>query len=143
MLWPPDHTLVNVGLASTATDNCDGVRPVTIIVFGNEDDQDPTGDGTFSPDAKDVAPGTLRLRSERKGNGSGRVYLIRSSATDLAGNAGINCATVTVSHDNTAESVGFATTQAANARAYCLSHNGAAPPGYFVIGDGPVIGPIQ
>jgi hypothetical protein len=142
-LWTPDHTLVNVGLASTATDNCDGARPVTVSVFGNEDDQDPTGDGTFSPDAKDIAPGTLRLRSERKGNGSGRVYLIRSSATDLAGNVGINCATVTVPHDNTAASIAVVTTQAANARAYCLSRSGAVPPGYFVIGDGPVIGPIQ
>jgi len=27
--------------------------------------------------------------------------------------------------------------------AYALSHNGAPPAGYFVIGDGPVIGPKQ
>jgi hypothetical protein len=33
--------------------------------------------------------------------------------------------------------------QAAAAKAYCLAHNGAPPPGYFVIGDGPVIGPKQ
>ncbi|HEU5236208.1 MAG TPA: hypothetical protein VFU37_03655 [Pyrinomonadaceae bacterium] len=32
---------------------------------------------------------------------------------------------------------------AAAAGAYALSHSGAAPPGYFVIGDGPIIGPKQ
>ena len=35
-------------------------------VFGDEDDELPTGDGKFSPDAKNIAPGTLRLRSERQ-----------------------------------------------------------------------------
>jgi hypothetical protein len=33
--------------------------------------------------------------------------------------------------------------QAAAARAFCEANNGAAPPGYFVIGDGPIIGPKQ
>jgi hypothetical protein len=37
-------------------------------------------------DARDIAPGTLRLRAERKGNGDGRVYLIVASATDGSGN---------------------------------------------------------
>ena len=111
--------------------------------MGNEDDPDPTGDGTFSPDAKNIAPGTLLLRSERKGTGGGRVYLIRSSATDLAGNVGFNCTAVTVPHDTTAASIAFVAAQAASASAYCLANHGAAPPSYFVIGDGPVIGSIQ
>ena len=33
--------------------------------------------------------------------------------------------------------------QAAAAKAFCEANNGAAPPGYFVIGDGPIIGPKQ
>lgn len=33
--------------------------------------------------------------------------------------------------------------QAAAASAYCESHGGMLPPGYFVIGDGPIIGPKQ
>jgi hypothetical protein len=32
---------------------------------------------------------------------------------------------------------------AAAAKSYADSHNGAAPPAYFVIGDGPVIGNKQ
>jgi hypothetical protein len=51
-LWPPDHNLVNVGLSVSATDNCDNTPTITVFVFGDEDDEEPTGDGTHSPDAK-------------------------------------------------------------------------------------------
>jgi len=142
-LWPPDHGLVNVGLAATAIDNCDGSRPVTIAGFGDEEDEEPTGDGTFSPDAKNIGPGTLRLRSERKGDGDGRVYLIKATAADLAGNVGFNCVAASVPLSSSASFIASAAAQTTSAEAYCLSHNGAPPPGYFVVGDGPVIGPIQ
>jgi hypothetical protein len=33
--------------------------------------------------------------------------------------------------------------QAAAARAFCQANGGAAPAGYFFVGDGPVIGPKQ
>jgi hypothetical protein len=33
--------------------------------------------------------------------------------------------------------------QAAAAKTYCLAHGGMPPANYFVIGDGPVIGPKQ
>ena len=33
--------------------------------------------------------------------------------------------------------------QAAAAKTFCQQHTGAAPPGYFVVGGGPVIGPKQ
>src|SRR4029077_6649492 len=80
-LWPPKHDLVNVGLNATSTDNC-GSPVISVKVFGNEDDEMDTGDGNFSPDAKNIAPLTLRLRSERQGRGDGRVYLIVVTATD-------------------------------------------------------------
>ena len=66
--WPPSHNLVNVGLNVTATDNCPEEIAIGVEVFGDEDDEAPTGDGNFSPDAKDIAPNTLRLRAERKGD---------------------------------------------------------------------------
>jgi hypothetical protein len=42
-----------------------------VQVFGNENDQTPTdSQGTvFSPDANNIAPGTLRLRAERSDSG--------------------------------------------------------------------------
>ena len=85
LLWPPDHNLVNVGLGASVKDVCNP-NPVTkVLVFGNEDDETPTGDGNFSPDAKNIGLTTLRLREERKGDGRGRIYLNVVRATDASG----------------------------------------------------------
>jgi hypothetical protein len=130
-----------VGLSASASDNCPGTV-ISVAVFGDEDDETPTGDGTFSPDAKNIAPGTLRLRAERIGDGDGRVYLIIVTATDAAGNVSRCCRTVTVAHDQSKSSAASVAAQAAVAQAYCEQH-GTAPPGYFVIGDGPIVGPKQ
>jgi hypothetical protein len=83
------------------------------------------------------------LRSERKGNEDGRVYLIVVKAVDAKGNVGLCVQTVVVPHDQSQASLNSVQLQAAAAQAYALSHNGAPPPSYFVIGDGPIIGPIQ
>src|SRR5262249_14144008 len=77
-----NHNMVDVGLAARARDASEGELPVTVSVFGDEDDEMQTGDGNFSPDATDIAVGSLRLRAERQDNGDGRVYLIRVEATD-------------------------------------------------------------
>jgi hypothetical protein len=142
-LWPPNHDLVNVGLSVSAVDACDANLTITVMVFGDEDDEEPTGDGTHSPDAKDIARGTLRLRSERKGDADGRVYLIVIKATDDAGNVGVACCTVVVPLSQSQADRNAVDAQAASARSYCQMHNGAPPPTYFVIGDGPIIGPRQ
>ena len=143
VLGPPNHNMINVGLSGSATDNCPGPLTITVEVFGDEDDESPTGDGNHSPDAKSIAVGTLRLRSERKGDADGRVYLIVVKATDMAGNVGVCCTTVVVPHDQKAASLASVQAQAAAAKAFCQANGGAPPPGYFVIGDGPVIGPKQ
>jgi hypothetical protein len=142
-LWPPEHDLINVGLAARATDNCDGSGlPVTVLVFSDEDELAPAS-GNFSPDAKNLGVGTLRLRSERRGDADGRVYLIVTKSTDSSGNTGFCSSTVTVTHDQSAASIASVAAQAAAAQAYASSHNGAPPPGYFVIGNGPIVGPKQ
>src|SRR5207245_5763562 len=105
VLLPTNHDLGNVGLTATAVDNCDGVLPVTVRGVPNEEDEEATGDGRFSPDAKDLASGTLRLRQERKGNGDGRVYLIISYAVDAAGNVGFSCSTVGVPQNASKKSI--------------------------------------
>jgi hypothetical protein len=130
--------LVNVGLAATANE------PATfnVQVFGDEDDQTPTTltpVTVHSPDAKDIAVGTLRLRAERVDSEDGRVYLIVVKATDANGNSSNACHTVVVPR----KKKGDVDAQAAAAKAFCEANNGAAPPGYFVIGDGPIVGPKQ
>jgi len=143
IFWSPNHSLINEGLSARATDDCDPNPAITVQVFGDEDDELPTGDGTYSPDAKNLAPGTLRLRAERAQKGDGRVYLIVVTATDASGNKAVSCCTVVVPKDQTKKNLASVNSQAAAAQAYCTTHNGAAPPGYFVIGDGPIIGPKQ
>jgi len=143
LLWPPNHDLVNVGFTATAFDVCSGPLPVTVAVAGDEDDEMGPGDGNHSPDAKDLGSQTLRLRSERVGGSDGRVYLIVPGAVDASGNAGFNCCTVVVPHSQSPASIASVNAQAAAAQAFCAAHGGTAPAGYFVIGDGPVIGPKQ
>ena len=141
-LWPPNHELVDVGLTASAVDNCASPLPITVHVFGDEDDEMPTGDGNFSPDARDIAPGTLRLRRERRGDADGRVYLSVESTSDGSGNSSFACCTVAVPHDQSRAALMSINAQASAAEAFCAA-NGTAPPGYFVVGDGPVVGPKQ
>jgi hypothetical protein len=144
LLSPPKHDLLNVGLSVIATDDVDSAPAIQVQVFGDEDDQAPTSNGMiYSPDAKNLAPATLRLRAERKNSGNGRVYLIVVKATDASGNVGFDCCTVVVPSGTSKRSIKSANTQAAAAATFCKTHNGSAPAGFFVIGDGPVIGNKQ
>jgi uncharacterized repeat protein (TIGR01451 family) len=136
-----NHELINVGLsalASGGTASCPP-GPLTVQVFGNEDDQTPTANNeVFSPDAKDIAVSTLRLRAERVNTGNGRVYLIvvRSGSS-------FSTVTVVVPKSSSGKDVNAVNAAAAAAKSFADAHNGAPPAGYFVIGDGPVIGSKQ
>jgi hypothetical protein len=148
ILQQNNHTMTNVGLAVAKSDICTTSPTVTVRVFGNEDDQTPTDNqGTvFSPDANNIAPGTLRLRAERSDSGPGRVYLIVVKAIDGAGNFSLSASTVVVPKSTSAASTSAVNTLAAAARAFALNptnKNNPQPPGYFVIGDGPLIGSKQ
>ena len=74
--------------------------------------------------------------------GDGRVYLIVVKATDAAGNVSYSVETVVVPPSRSAGDLAIVNAQASAARAYFLA-NLAQPPGYFMIGDGPVTGPKQ
>jgi DNA/RNA endonuclease G (NUC1) len=139
-----NSNMVNVGLTARATDNSGEPVTIQVAVFGDEDDQTPTfHDTVFSPDAKDIAPITLRLRGERVEDNDGRVYLIVITATDTSGNISRNYETVVVPKSNKQANIDSVNAQAAAAKSYAQSHGGTPPPGYFVIGDGPIIGPKQ
>jgi len=97
----------------------------------------------MSPDAKNIALGTLRLRSERRDTGDGRVYLIVVKTSDGTGNGAFSCTTVTVPNGNGGPPQASVNAQAAAAKTFCTNNGGAAPAGYFLVGDGPVIGPKQ
>jgi uncharacterized repeat protein (TIGR01451 family) len=138
------HDLINVGLMASATDGPCGTPTLTIQVFGDEDDETPTAKNeVFSPDAKDFEVETLRLRAERVNNGNGRVYLIVVKATDAAGQTGFATLTAVVSKSNSPKDTNSVIAQAAAAKAFADANMGAAPAGFFVIGDGAIIGPKQ
>jgi hypothetical protein len=145
LLTSTNSDLINVGLNATATDNSGTPVQIQVAVFGDEDDETPTKQNILhSPDAKDIGPdNTLRLRAERVEANDGRVYLIIVTATDTSGNVSRSYHTVVVPKSNKQANIDSVNAQAAAAVSYAQTHNGAPPPGYFVIGDGPIIGPKQ
>jgi VCBS repeat-containing protein len=143
LLTSTNSTLINVGLTASATDNSGETVDIQVSVYGDEDDETPTFNNTVhSPDAKDIAPVTLRLRAERVEENNGRVYLIVVTATDTSGNVSRNYHTVVVPKNNKQANIDMVIAEAAAAKLYAET-SGNPPPGYFIIGDGAVIGPKQ
>ena len=134
LLWPPNHNLIQVGLSYTTSDNGGGTVTSSVAVFSDEDDLTAES-GDQSPDAKDA----LRLRAERSGTGDGRVYLIVVTATDTSANTSHACATVVVPKSMSAADMNAVSAQAAAAVSQCST----IPAGYYVVGDGPAVGPKQ
>jgi predicted extracellular nuclease len=94
-LWPPNHKYADVQATIAADDNFDDSLDVSVSATSNEPD-DGTGDGDTANDIVIVDDDSLRLRAERAGDGSGRVYTITWRATDDCGNSVTDSATVTV-----------------------------------------------
>jgi hypothetical protein len=98
VLWPPNHKMVPVRISVLATDACCQVRSRIVSVRCNEV-VNSTGDGNTSPDWEITGPLTLKLRAERAGKGTGRIYYITVQSTDCAGNTTMGRTIVTVPHD--------------------------------------------
>ncbi len=144
-----DHTMKDVGFSRSATDACQGSLSTTVRVFANEQEQAPTstgGDGTTSPDARGpgtcFSSGNLRLRQERLNNGSGRIYLIVTSATDSSSNTGWSCATVVSPRSNKKNDINNVLAAASAVRTVCNQFD-AIPTNYYQIGSCTVIGSKQ
>lgn len=102
VLWPANHKMVPVRVSVLATDVCGEVRSRITSVRCNEA-VNSTGDGNTSPDWEITGPLTLKLRAERAGNGSGRIYYITVQSTDAAGNSTTGRTIVTVPHSQGAK----------------------------------------
>jgi len=95
VLWPPNHKMVNVTVSYQEQSAC----PVTctLSVTSNEP-VNGTGDGDTGPDWEVIDAHHVRLRAERSGGGSGRIYTITITCTDSQGNTSTATTTVSVPH---------------------------------------------
>lgn len=103
VLWPANHKMKNVDVSYSSTDNCPGAVTCTLSVTSNEH-VNGMGDGNTGDDWEIVNNHSVKLRAERSGAGTGRIYTITIRCTDQAGNTGVATTTVTVPHDMSARS---------------------------------------
>src|SRR5262249_53419991 len=80
-----------------------------------------------------IGSATLQLRSQRQGNGTGRVYLIVAMASNSAGTSFDVCSVV-VPHDNSPASIQAVQQQAAAAETYFQKFQ-AVPAGFVLLGS--------
>lgn len=104
-IWAPNHQYdsFNINdLVASVSDNCDstiGVNSVVIASVSSDEPVNSNGDGNTT---NDIVIGdeckSVQLRSERMGDGNGRVYTINLQVADAAGNVGTATGKVTVPH---------------------------------------------
>ena len=95
-LWPPNHKYVTVQVAIEVGDDRDPSPSVELVSVVSNEPDDGVDDGNTRDDIVIVDDDTFRLRAERSGSGTGRVYTITYRATDACGNESVVTATVTV-----------------------------------------------
>lgn len=96
LLWPPNHKMVAVTI-SYSVQSC-APTTCTLSVSSNEP-VDGKGDGHTSPDWLIVDATHVKLRAERSGAGSGRIYTTTIACTDQLGQTAQATAKVNVPHD--------------------------------------------
>jgi hypothetical protein len=86
--------MVDVTVDYSENDNCSA--PVCTLSVTSNEPVNGTGDGDMAPDWEVIDAHHLRLRAERAGTGSGRIYTITATCTDTAGNSSSRTVTVSV-----------------------------------------------
>jgi uncharacterized repeat protein (TIGR01451 family) len=97
VLTKPNHKMVDITVNYSVSDNCGAVGCV-LSVASNEP-ENGLGDGDVSPDWEVLDAHHVRVRNERSGEGTGRIYTITITCTDSAGNLSTQNVTVTVPHN--------------------------------------------
>ncbi len=99
LLWPPNHKYVKVIPTASMSDACVASTNVELVSVTSSEPDNGLGDGDTANDIVINADGTVSLRAERSGTGSGRIYTITYKATDIAGNSTTASAISVVPHN--------------------------------------------
>jgi hypothetical protein len=99
MLWPPNHKMVRVNLSIDVEDICDSTPTCYVMDVTSNEPINGIGDGNTEPDWIVTGDGTVMLRAERSGPGSGRVYYVLVRCEDDSGNGAEHTLEVIVPHD--------------------------------------------
>lgn len=99
VLWPPNHKLIQITIDANVSDDCTATTWKIVSVSSNES-QSGKGSGHTPSDWQINGDHKVKLRAERAGNGSGRIYTVAVQAWDAAGNPSeLKTVTVSVPHD--------------------------------------------
>jgi cysteine-rich repeat protein len=98
-LWPPNHKFVPITIEGVTDPDGDSVS-ITVTAVAQDEPVDASGDGNTCGDAEGVGTGAVALRSERSGEGDGRVYHVAFRAADPLGLFCTGEVQVCVRHDN-------------------------------------------
>lgn len=99
VLWPANHKMARVTVNASASDNCGGNPVCRITSVSSNEPVNGLGDGDTAPDWEIIGKLALKLRAERSGKGSGRIYTISVMCADVVGNSSTGEVSVSVPHD--------------------------------------------
>ncbi len=99
VLWPPNHRMVPVEVAAVVADTCDPSARCRILSVSSSEPESGVGEGDKAPDWELAGEMNVRLRAERFGAGSGRLYTITLHCTDGSNNTSVTTVSVSVPHD--------------------------------------------
>ncbi len=102
-IWPPNHKLVPVTIGIEFTDALSGTDAFWLTAVASNEPDAGSGGGDKPNDIQgftvDTDDTTGKLRAERAGDGSGRVYTFGYTGRDVAGNEATCTTVATVPHD--------------------------------------------
>ncbi|HET6890303.1 MAG TPA: proprotein convertase P-domain-containing protein [Pyrinomonadaceae bacterium] len=98
LLRPPNHKMRDITVNYSVSDNCTAAGAIITSIYSvtSNEPVNGTDDGDTAPDWEIVNNHLVKLRAERSGNGTGRIYTITIKATDAAGNRSFQTVTVSV-----------------------------------------------
>jgi hypothetical protein len=99
ILWPPNHKWRDIRISVDAEDACDSAPTCKILEVTSNEPVNGTGDGNTEPDWLITGDTGLKLRAERSGGGSSRIYTVLIRCEDSAGNSAETTIQVVVPHD--------------------------------------------